>query len=62
MYFEQLLPRVYSLDKPVEIIKSRFVKYSMIGGASALVDWGLFYAFAIINLLGEKTSLLDLMD
>jgi len=32
----------------VEIIKSRFVKYSMIGGASALVDWGFFYVFAII--------------
>ena len=48
MYFERLLSRVYSLDKQVEIIKSRFVKYSMIGGASALVDWGLFYVFAII--------------
>ena len=32
----------------MEIIKSRFVKYSMIGGASALVDWGFFYVFAII--------------
>ena len=48
MYSEQLLPRVYSLDKQVEIIKSRFVKYSMIGGASASVDWGLFYVLAII--------------
>ena len=48
MYFERLLSRVYSLDKQVEIIKSRFVKYSMIGGASALVDWGLFYVLAII--------------
>jgi putative flippase GtrA len=32
----------------VEIIKPRFVKYSMIGGASAIVDWGLFYLLAII--------------
>jgi len=48
VYFERLLSRVYSLDKQVEIIKSRFVKYSMIGGASALVDWGLFYVLAII--------------
>ena len=32
----------------MEIIKSRFVIYTMIGGASALVDWGLFYLLAII--------------
>ena len=32
----------------MEIIKPRFVKYSMIGGASAIVDWGLFYLLAII--------------
>ena len=32
----------------MEIIKLRFVKYSMIGGASAIVDWGLFYLLAII--------------
>ena len=32
----------------MEIIKSRFVIYTMIGGASALVDWGLFYLLVII--------------
>ena len=47
-YLKPLSLKVCFLNKKVKITENRFIKYTMIGGSSAAIDWSLFYVLAII--------------
>lgn len=39
-------------------IKKEFIKFVLVGGTSALIDWGLFYLLAIILTLHYQISII----